>query len=363
MLSRATYPEIWSRNGYPPKPTTSTIVGNVVHQALEALLRSFRDQECTSLDDELVVSAIRQLGGYTKLVERVADEELQRLNGNPRFSGRIDAITTSIRLKIPELRLRVQALVSRTKFQPGSSQFRGAMASRGPLSRGSHPEVELQAKRLGMTGRADLVSVGEDSCEITDFKTGEPDSHHVDQLFLYALLWMQDSELNPRSLPVRRLTISYSTHDIDVAPPSLKELQLLAAEILVSISGAESAIQLRPPTAKPEFAMCRRCSVRQLCDAYWISRDFETSTSSESGLEWFDFEGVVLGRHGARSWTVSSYDHRESLLVRTATESVPFDVGDRIRMLDLHKDLDHETELQIATMTSVSEIFLLTSPD
>src|SRR5579859_4395809 len=68
MLSRATYPKIWSRWGYPPRPTLPILVGDVVHGILEVLVRSFREQGCTSLADPATVKVLKDLGGYTKLV-------------------------------------------------------------------------------------------------------------------------------------------------------------------------------------------------------------------------------------------------------------------------------------------------------
>src|SRR6202035_2642742 len=120
MLSRATYPEIWNRWGYPPRPTLPSLMGDVVHGILEVLLRSFHDHGCTSLADPATVKVLKDLGGYTKLVERRIEKELETLGGNPRVADRLGPLQTALRVKVPEIRQRVQAVIARTNFQPPS---------------------------------------------------------------------------------------------------------------------------------------------------------------------------------------------------------------------------------------------------
>ena len=228
---------------------------------------------------------------------------------------------------------------------------------------GFHPEVELRAPDLRLAGRADLVAVEEDACDITDYKTGAPDRHHSDQLRLYALLWNRDADLNPRTLPVRRLIISYPSHDVEIESPTPAELDTLAEETAERIHAAELALQERPPPARPEMTMCRMCGVRQLCSEYWTGLDRGLSeTAAGSEPDWFDFDGTVTSQNGTRSWLVSADTDQPSLLLRTSSESVPFQVGDQIRLLNLHREIDPESDMPIGTMTHVSEVFALAAP-
>ncbi len=365
MLSRATYPKIWDRWGYPPRPSLPTLVGDIVHGILEVLLRSFRDHGCTSLADPATVQVLKDLGGYTKLVEQRIEEELAQLADNPRVANRLAPLHTALRVKVPEIRQRVQAVIARTNFQPASDipSGEGSPPGRGPLSLGFHPEVELRAADLRLAGRADLVTVEEDGCEITDYKTGAPDQHHADQLRLYALLWSRDADLNPRTLPVQRLVVSYPSHDVEIDSPTAAELDTLAVETAARIHDAEVALQERPPPACPEVTMCRMCSVRQLCSEYWTDLDRGLSDSGTgSNSDWFDFEGTVTSQNGARSWLVSTDTDHPSLLLRTSSETVPFQVGERIRLLNLHREADPESALPIGAMTHVSEVFALDAP-
>lgn len=360
MLSRATYPDLWSHRGYPPRPSLSALIGDIVHGVVETLLRSFRTHGCTSLADPAVVTILKDLGGYTNLVERGIEDQLDKLADNPRVNERLGPLRTTLRVKVPEIRQRVQAVIARTPFQSAGNGIESddLPTGRRPLPQGFHPEVELRAPELRLTGRADLVTVAESTCEITDYKTGTPDPHHADQVRMYALLWNRDDELNPRSLPVRRLILSYPSHDLDVEPPTSAELDSLATATVKQIHIAEMALQERPPPAYPDPAICGLCGVRQLCNDYWtcleptpVSRLIETET------DWFDFEGTVTKQNGARSWLVTAASDNAALLLRTSSESVPFKVGDRLRLLNLHREDDPESALPIGILTHVSEVF------
>jgi hypothetical protein len=204
-----------------------------------------------------------------------------------------------------------------------------------------------------MAGRVDLLTVLDEACEITDYKTGSPDAHHADQVRLYALLWSHDEELNPNTLPVKRLVLAYASHDVEIDPPSDTELDDLALDTANQIRTAEAALLERPPIAYPEISMCGMCGVRQLCDEYWSL----LPTLNATETEWFDFEGAVAKRNGSRSWLLTEAISDKSLLLRTVSEEVPFDVGDRLRLLDLHREADSESPIPVGTLTSASEVF------
>lgn len=355
MLSRASYPDLWNHWGYPPKPSLPALLGDVVHGALERLLRDFREHGCASLADPGTVAVLKNLGGYSQLAEHGIEEQLTRLAENPRMSERIGPLRTALRIKVPEIRQRVQAVIARTPLRligEAAASGEGGPGGRGPLAPGFYPEVDLRAADLRLAGRADLLTVLDEACDITDYKTGSPDAHHADQVRLYALLWSRDQELNPHSLPVHRLILSYASHDVDVDPPSNPELNEIAADTAEQIGEAEAALLERPPTARPEASMCRYCGVRQLCDEYWAG------LPGEDDAEWFDFEGTVSKRNGARSWVlVATAPTDRTLLLRTSSEVVPFGVGDHLRLLDLHREDDSESVLPIGTLTQASEIF------
>ena len=365
MLSRASYPDLWTHWGYPPRPSQAALIGDVVHGVLELLLRALRAGGCASLADPRAVGVLKSLGGYTKLVEAGIDQQLEQLVDNPRFGDRLTALRSALRIKVPEIRQRVQAVITRTAFEFVASDppKAGSGTERGPLAPGFYPEVDLRVPELRLAGRADLVHVAIDGCEITDYKTGAPDPHHADQLRLYALLWTRDLERNPKSLPVTRLVLAYSSHDVAVDPPSIELLEGLADTTAAAITAAETALRERPPPAHREPDVCGSCGVRQLCTDYWLDPP-KVPVANQAGTDgaWFDFEGTVIERNGPRSWLVESTGNQERVLLRTPTELVPFRVGDHVRLLNLYRESDPELTSPIASFSHFSEAFTLT-PD
>jgi len=355
MLSRATYPELWSGWGYPSRPPVAALVGDIVHGVLELLVRRIRDAGCSSLADPAVVGLLKELGGYTRLVEDGIEHRLGELADNPRMADRIDSLRTALRARTPDMRQRVQALVARTPLLLSRTTDGGDAGPSSSLTPGAHPEVELRAPALRLAGRVDLLVVDDEGCEITDYKTGAPDDHHVEQLRLYSLIWSRDDEHNPRSLPARRLTLSYPTHDVDVPPLDDVALDALAVATTAAIEAAESALQERPPPAFPQPEICGFCGVRQLCNDYWGSQTNLPGGAGDS----FDFEGTVVDQNGSRSWLLAT-TAEPVLLLRTPSESVPFGIGDRLRLLGLRREEDEEVTLPVAVLTSASEVFPLT---
>lgn len=359
VLSRAEYPDLWSGWGYPARPPVAALLGDIVHAVLELLVHRIRDAGCSSLADPGVVAVLKELGGYTRLVEDGMERRLDELADNPRMAGRLDPLRTALRVRIPEMRQRVQALVARSALLFGPAGDDDANATPGTwLATGSYPEVELRAPTLRLAGRVDLLVVDDEGCEITDYKTGAPDDHHGDQLHLYSLIWSRDTEHNPRSLPARRLTLSYPAHDVDITPLDEESLDSLAHATTEAIKVAESALEQRPPPARPQPEVCEFCGVRQLCDDYWMGRSDEIGDEGE----WFDFEGTVVERNGSRSWVLGA-SAEPVLLLRTPSETVPFAVGDRLRLLGLRREEDDEVALPVAVLTNASEVFSLTGVD
>jgi hypothetical protein len=82
---------------------------------------------------------------------------------NPRASGGIGSLRTALRVKVPEIRQRAQAVSTRTRLQAASTvEGYSLTGARGHLSSGFHPEIEVSALDLRLVGRADLLTVTED---------------------------------------------------------------------------------------------------------------------------------------------------------------------------------------------------------
>lgn len=364
MLSRASYPGQWDRRGYPPRPGIPSLTGDIVHGAVAALLSAIREHGCSSSADPATVTVLKGLGGYTGLVERGIETELAKLADNPRAEDRTGALRTALRVRVPEIRQRVQAIIARTTVsmsgdEPGDVSPAGR---RGALPEGAYPEVELRVPGLRLAGRADLLRVTGDGCEITDYKTGVAHEHHADQLRLYALLWSRDTVLNPKSLPARRLILSYPSHDADVPAPAPGDLDDLATATARQIEAADAAVGQRPPPARPAAGTCGQCDVRQLCDEYWNWLPHRLDDQGRQQQGWLDFEGIVRSQNGPRSWLLATAGDSTQLLLRTSAEAVPFKAGDRVRVLSLRHDADPESPIPVGTMTHLSEVFVMNAP-
>jgi hypothetical protein len=362
MLLRAGYPGVWTRSGYPRRPILPALVGVAVHRVLELILLALHEGACESLETECAVEVLKELGGFSMLANRAIDELLVDLQGNPRVANRASRFRSDLSLRVPEIRRRVQGLISRTVLLPvrvdGSSGDQ--RPGRAPLAPGSHPEVELVSRELRFVGRADLVTIDQDTCTITDYKTGSSDARHTDQLRIYALLWGRDAELNPRRTPAGRLVVAYATHDEIIEGPSELSLSDLAQQLVSRTSEADGELNRRPPPAKPAPSTCQYCSVRQLCEEYWAAlRGGGMGDTPGKPPDFLDCEAFVVRRNGPRSWLVDAGPHAERTLLRTVDEAAPFDRGDRLRLLDVVKGGDQGVDPPTLTITTASEVHVL----
>ena len=363
MLVRADYPDLWTGRGYPQKPSPAALFGDVVHAALETILRAYRVAGCSSVQDPSTVAVLRSLGGLTGLVERCIDERLRQLATNPRASERIAEFWTTLSAQVPEMRRRVQEIISRVPLSPvvptpaTSSQDAMTSSTQAALGVGSHPEVTLRADDVRMLGRVDLITITPDQAEIVDYKTGVPDTHHRDQLRAYALLWSLDTSRNPSGRPATKLVVAYADRDDIFDAPTATELLHLAAGLNARIDIAEVALIERPPPARPSPDICPLCPVRQICDEYWASPVSRPTKLTDGDR--FDMEGRVIERNGPRSWVISPLRGERSVLLRTLSESVELVVGASVRAVGLVLVEDEETDLIIGAMTRASETFVM----
>ncbi|MEA2492175.1 MAG: hypothetical protein QOJ29_86 [Thermoleophilaceae bacterium] len=364
MLSRATYALVWGRPGYPQRPVLPALIGSVMHGALETILLALHARGSSSATDPLTVEVLKELGGFSAILQAGIDRELDRLKDNPRANHSMPQLASALAQRVPDMRQRVQTLIARANLSPEPQdrpvEPRGRVPSRHPLGEGTHPEVALHVDSLRFTGRADLLSILDGECTLTDYKTGARAEHHLDQLRIYALLWSQDAQLNPDGSLADRLEVAYATHDDVHEAPGRAELEQIEIQLTTSIAQAEEHLAERPPRAIPESAMCRLCGVRHLCDAYWPSDAGKANSpgGSEAG-SFVDCEVSVVARNGPRSWVVvleQGEDQGRGLL-RTPSEVDTYRRGQRLRLLGVGYTRDDESDTAILTLAQSSEVF------
>jgi hypothetical protein len=369
MLSRADYPDIWERPGSPPLPVVAAIFGNVVHSVVERLIKELAAAGITSPNVGDVVGVLGSLGGWRRIVLDAIDRELQRLDGNPRISPeRVDRLRDELLRRAPEAADQVKAFLGRGALpapQSSGCHLEAKEAEtprqRSPAGPGAHAEREVTADALRLTGRIDLLIVGDDDVAVTDFKTGQEGDAHDDQVRLYALLWHLDGETNPDGRPATKLRVAYPSYERTVDAPDTGQLQSLESATAARIEAADAITQNPPPTATPSEETCQYCHVKHLCDAYWPA--VPPAISGVSTEQWFDFEGRVLRPNGSRSWFVETLaEPAAEVLVRTVETDVAFPVGKRVRLLGVRRSQDPDKpERLVISMVGTSEWYTVSS--
>lgn len=368
-LSEAHYPNIWEGAGYPRNPQIGAMIGSVVHLSLKRITVALLRAGCSSIRDPSAVTALKNLGGYTKVVSDCSREILAVEEANPRSARIHDAVEQKIRSKTAEIREQVQIFLSRIHLQSArvvDNYERARKVHRAALMTGSSSEVELIANKIGWAGIADLINVSDDVCEIADFKTGEPSPDHLFQLKVYSLLWMLDTEVNPSSRHATKLTIYHTNGEIDVKAPTPEELLTMERELTDRTNAATMALNSHPPEARPNLENCQYCSVRQLCEDYWTT-EIQRRLAAEEGkeMDFMDLEATITNRHGPLSWDAvaeisGALAAGNPVVLRLAPGEPDLQVGDRIRLLGAHlTSTGDESKPAVVTAYQTSETFIV----
>lgn len=273
-FSRATYAD--GSRGFPERPSAAALRGQIVHRAVDEILAALAAAGCRSVLTAEAGRVLLGLGGLTAIVERHLSEVLADIPTHPRAARVAPSIYRQLRQGARSMCDEVGVFVRRTRLQPRASAGRDAehgsdsadARERTPLGPGTHTEVWLECETPPFAGRLDLITLSPDAVEIADVKTGQPARAHADQLVAYGVLWANDHERNPTSLPPTSLDVLYPHHTTSVPLPDWK----VAAETLSArTSAASAALALDPVPATPDAMSCRWCPARPACSAYWSS--------------------------------------------------------------------------------------------
>lgn len=373
MLLRASYPEIWAKRGFPQVPHLSALLGDVVHRVLEVIVHALTAAGCSSTHSVDAVDVIRSLGGLSSIIRDAIDRKVNALADNPRLSEeRREGLRRSLTDQSGIASNRVQVFLSRVTLPAWVGEAQAAVTAdlgapqglAGPRRRssvevGAHPEVDVVAEELRLWGRIDLVTFDDESVTITDYKSGQEDASHDDQVRLYALLWDLDRQSNPECRSATRLVVSYPARDRTVTAPDPGELRALEATTKARIDQANAEVVAADPRAVPSPDVCPFCQVRQFCQDYW--ERIAPDPATVSPRDWFDLEGTVLRQNGIKSWVVESTRRTDAqVLVRTPSPSETLPIGRTVRLLDVRRVSDpDEPDKVIAALGSTSETFLL----
>ncbi len=366
-LAAASYPSIWDGRGYPPRLQLKALAGTIVHAALETVTKELVWAGCPSVQDASAVEVLQRLGGLSQVVSKAIDQLASRNAKNPRAGKLIDYFIRSLRAQAPQLRGRVQTMLARRVLmsRPRQGNSVNSRHDRGPLGVGVHCELELRVPRLAWKGRADLLALAVETCEITDFKTGEPSDDHILQLQIYALLWNQDEVLNPTGRLATHLILAHPQGDTAVPVPTVDAIAMLEAQLATRGATARHAISNHPPEAKPSSQQCRFCSVRHLCETFWqpeIQKRIGNETPDEP-KSFIDTEVTVKQRHGPKSWDVVIVTDGGKGLLRTNGD-LDLLPGQRLRILDaaLAAEDKESAGIRCLTIGMFSEVYVVSPP-
>jgi PD-(D/E)XK nuclease superfamily len=359
MLERASYPELTENGGYPSRPSFAAISGSVVHESVEQILRALAEAGCVSIKSAAAVEVLRGMGGFQAVIEENSEVALARLGGDLRARPMLDPIRRKLEGRKSQLRRRTKGILARIRVTPAQSGKTGR--SRGKLQIGKgdgvYSEVVLTAPAIRLRGRADLISIGDGACSISDFKTGKKSEQHADQLHVYELLWMDDTEVNPAGLPVVDLLVMYSDLVTHVEPLGPGPSAALRDDVGRRIRAADDEVARPLSRAIPEADKCAHCDVRHMCEDYWEETSLRPDPGKADPGAFLDCELVVRRRIGPRSWEVEFHGQRGVL--RTRSESSSFESGESLRILGAAVSRDPESGALVFTETVYSESFSL----
>jgi hypothetical protein len=227
---------------------------------------------------------------------------------------------------------------------------------------GFHTEVRLAPSQLPWEGHADVIKITSESCEIMDYKTGAADPDHLEQLRIYAYLWLHDEEVNPAAEPATSLTIVYPGAAYSVEPPSPAAMEELGKELEQRANRGQAALSQRPPAALVGTDACRFCDVKHLCEDYWSPYGQELiHEASVPTMRSVQVE--VLQSRGPRSWmtVVNADPYLPAGTHALLTTQDPIDVrpGGQLRLIDVWISSPSEEGQYALRLVSGSEVYYL----
>ena len=229
----------------PQRPNRSSVEGTLLHALIERLARH-------TMQGESGVFRPRRT-----LLELVAGWAADNAR-NPRIDSkvlarqvRIEEILRAFGEVCPHVKIIVKRSASAWPYGRSARVFEG-------------PESWLRDTKSKLCGRADLISYG----EIVDFKSGDKQDDHVQQIVFYGALYLAQSRRMPTAL---RLMYAGNDEVLEVPVPTLNEMESLLEEMRRQAAAADRQVVQREFPARPDRGKCRYCHVRGLCDGYWRS--------------------------------------------------------------------------------------------
>ena len=353
-LRRASFPEIWSRAGFPNRISAAQVKGIVVHEVVSMIMNYV--QNSSELAEISVMSFLKERGGYLELLKSILDKELLSANSNPRAELMVESIKREILSDLSELRGQVQYFVKESinKLPAASSRVENEeineMASTTFQIPPINSEYKIVDSEFPIEGYLDLLLTNEVIDHIIDYKTSKTiHDEYWDQLSLYAWLWYRSAK-NLRKGDCRIEVISGANLS-ESRIIKIEDLPTIQMNVLDRIENAEQSIT-GEVAAKPSIDSCKFCAVKVLCNPYW---NMNENQSTEA--KWSDMRIRTIGSLGGNAWSVSILsDDTPAMLIVGDRDDGSIEIGQELRLLNAYKNEDEETGVVIR-LSQNSEIF------
>jgi len=259
----------------------SAIRGRAVHKTLERLLDIHQQNGGPAAGSWALLQFWKRhlpQGGVPAVVAAALDEELALIERSSRNRTIMQWLKQCAARNIGDL---VAAANSKLNLAlKAVSSPRGLaskpLATRRELREGSHAEAVVEAELGGSSrlrlwrGTIDVASIAANRIVLVDYKGGDEDPSHREQLELYALLYAKDALVNPAGRRAAELMLAYDRGRTIVWPaPDATQLALIENRTSDEIEHLIKLAESSPPAAQPSIDACGFCSARALCSAYW----------------------------------------------------------------------------------------------
>lgn len=353
-LKRASFPEIWSRAGFPNRISAAQVKGIVVHEVVSMIMNSV--QSSSELPEISIMSFLKQRGGYLELLKITLEKELRSASSNPRAELMVESIKREVLADLSELRGQIQYFVKESvnKVPEISTRLENLERSVKDTTTLQIPAINSEYKIVDseypIEGYLDLLLTNEDIDHIIDYKTSKTiHDEYWDQLSLYAWLWYRSTK-NLKKGDCRIEVVSGGNLS-ESRVIKVEDIPSIQINVLDRIQSAEHSIT-GEIIAKPSVDSCRFCPVKVLCDSYWNMNENQSSDG-----KWSDLRIKTLGSLGGNAWSVSILsDGSSAMLIIGDRDDGSIEAGQEFRLLNVFKNEDEETGVVIR-LSQNSEIF------
>ena len=357
-LRRASYPEIWSRAGFPNRISAAQVKGIVVHEVVSMIMNSV--QISSELPEISIMSFLKERGGYRELLKVTLEKELRSVSSNPRAELMVESIKREVLADLSELRGQVQYFVKESINKvPGIISRLDNIEINDKASTTYqiapiNSEYKIVDSEFPIEGYLDLLLTNEDIDHIIDYKTSKTiHDEYWNQLSLYAWLWNRSAK-NLRKGDCRIEVISGANLS-ESRVIKITDLPAIQINVLARIQSAEQSIT-GEVAAKPSTDSCKFCAVKVLCNPYW---NMNENQSTEA--KWLDMRIKTIGNLGGNAWSVSILsEDTPAMLIVGDRDDGSIEIGQELRLLNVYKNEDEETGMVIR-LSQNSEIFRVTT--